>query len=69
MNFTFIAGNYPHNAIKGGFENNTIMYIARAKAPDGSLCIGKLHPEHRVCYIPWGGKEHARHEYEVLICA
>ena len=64
----FISGAYPENAVKGGFEDDVILYVARAKDPDGGACIGKLHPRHKVCYFPWKGKEHHSYEYEVLCC-
>lgn len=61
-------GAYPENAVKGGFEDDVILYVARAKDPDGGACIGKLHPRHKVCYFPWKGKENHSYEYEVLCC-
>lgn len=29
--------------------------------------LGKVVPSHGVCYLPWGGGEHAKTEYEVLV--
>ena len=28
---------------------------------------GKLNPSHNAAYVAYGGKEHVKHEYEVLI--
>jgi hypothetical protein len=28
---------------------------------------GKVNPRHGVCYVSWGGQEHAKHNYEVLV--
>ena len=64
----FILGAYPENAVKGGFEEDAPLYIARTKAPDGGLCIGVLHPDHGVCYYSWGGEEHKANEYEIMTC-
>ena len=54
--------------MKGGFEADVILYVARVKDPEGGQCIGKLHPEHKACYFPWKGKELHSSEYEVLSC-
>ena len=40
--------------------------MARAKAPDGALTAGKLHPP-AGCFVSWGGKEHRQQNYEVLV--
>ncbi|XP_055372435.1 C3 and PZP-like alpha-2-macroglobulin domain-containing protein 8 [Condylostylus longicornis] len=58
------GGNVPPGAMEGGFDGEQ-LYIARARH-EGALIPGKLHPGHGVCYIPWGGEEHACSDYEVL---
>nr|WCR32668.1 farnesoic acid O-methyltransferase isoform A [Pyrrhocoris apterus] len=58
------GGRVPPNAVKGGFDNEQ-LYIGRAHFK-GTLTPGKIHPSHGVCYVPWGGEEHACPEYEVL---
>lgn len=61
------GGRIPEHSVQGGFtQNGEPLYIARAKAPDGGMCVGKLHRSHKCCYVPWGGKEHAQQSYEVL---
>lgn len=58
------GGTVPPNAVPGGFDSEQ-LYIGRA-AHAGAIIPGKVHPSHGVCYIPWGGSEHAIPEYEVL---
>ena len=29
--------------------------------------MGKVHPSHRCCYVPYAGKEHKHEDYEVLV--
>lgn len=60
-------GRNPEHSVQGGHaQDGEPMYIARAQAPDGGVCVGKLHRSHGCCYIPWGGQEHAVKSYEVL---
>jgi len=33
----------------------------------GSVIVGKVHPSHHCCYIAYGGNEHKKDEYEVLV--
>ena len=33
----------------------------------GSLIVGKVQPGHRCCYVPYGGSEHKKEDYEVLV--
>ena len=33
----------------------------------GSMIVGKVHPSHRCLYVPYGGGEHKKEEYEVLV--
>lgn len=53
----------PVGALIGGFENE-MLYIIRA-AHMHSLTPGKFVPSHGTAYIPWGGNEHAKSEFEV----
>ena len=41
-------------------------YIARSYH-EGSLVPCKFVPHHGVAYLAWGGKEHAKTQYEVLV--
>ena len=62
-----IAGGLPDCAVQGGHEQSgEPYYIARAFSPDDGQCVGKFHPSHLCCYIPWGGKEIASQNYEIL---
>jgi hypothetical protein len=47
-------------------DHGSCLYVARAWHK-GSLVPGKLNPKHRRCYVSWGGEEHAKSEYEVLV--
>lgn len=57
-------GKVPANAVVGGFDGVN-LYIARANHK-GEVVPGKLHPPSGSCYIPWGGSEHRKTNYEVL---
>ncbi|XP_060838903.1 uncharacterized protein LOC132920491 isoform X1 [Rhopalosiphum padi] len=59
-------GQIPSNALPGGFDaTNEQLYVARAEH-NGALIPGKLVPSHGVVYIPWGGVENPKENYEVL---
>lgn len=58
------GGQIPPNAVQGGFDNEQ-LYIGRANF-SSQLIPGKVHPSHGVCYVAYGGAEHAIPEYEVL---
>lgn len=58
------GGNVPPGSMEGGFDGEQ-LYIARGRH-EGALVPGKLQPSHGVCYIAWGGGEHALSDYEVL---
>ncbi|XP_038111450.1 uncharacterized protein LOC119767268 [Culex quinquefasciatus] len=57
-------GKVPEKAVVGGFDGGN-LYIARANHK-GEVVPGKLHPPSGSCYIPWGGSEHRKTNYEVL---
>ncbi|KAL1448810.1 hypothetical protein WDU94_000070, partial [Cyamophila willieti] len=60
------GGEFPDNAFEGGQDvNGETLYIARARHED-ALIPGKFVPSHSVCYVAFGGGEHAKDEYEVL---
>lgn len=42
------------------------LYVGRAHH-EGGLIPGKVNPDHNCCYIPWGGEEHAKEEYDILV--
>ena len=58
------AGNVPDGAVVSGFDAGQDLYVGRA-SHQGELIPGKLLPSHGVVYIPWGGLEIAKEEYEV----
>lgn len=57
----------PENALKGGYaEDGEILYVGRANHK-GHMTPGKVHPSHKVCYVPYGGKEMVYQAYEVFV--
>lgn len=69
-NVTWVSsanGSVPHNAVPGGrTASGEPLYIGRVWH-QGSLCVGKIHPSHQNCYIPFGGSEVPHRNYEVLV--
>lgn len=55
----------PADAMLGG-EDGEMLFVGRAHH-EGGLLPGKVVPSHGCCYIAWGGAEHAKAEYEVLV--
>ncbi|XP_026758816.1 uncharacterized protein LOC113518210 [Galleria mellonella] len=55
----------PDGAVIGGYENDA-LYIIRSKH-NGSLTPGKFVSSEGVGYISWGGQEHEKQEFEVLV--
>ncbi|XP_053686612.1 uncharacterized protein LOC128736158 [Sabethes cyaneus] len=72
LNFTWIPsekGLLPKGAVLSGYSSTgEPIYIGRAHH-DGSLTPGKINPKHGCLYIAYGGREHARPNYEVLVDA
>ena len=61
------GGGCPRNAfVTGAQDQGKSLFVARA-LHEGSMTPGKLHQDHNACYVSWGGKEHGKKEYEVLI--
>ncbi|XP_015586318.1 uncharacterized protein LOC107263519 isoform X1 [Cephus cinctus] len=58
------GGMVPPGAIVGG-QDDEPLYVGRAYH-EGALIPGKVKPGHAVCYIPWGGAEHGKSDYQVL---
>ncbi|KAF4517326.1 hypothetical protein B566_EDAN007278 [Ephemera danica] len=57
----------PHNALPGGrTTDGETLFIGRVPH-EGTVTIGKVHPSHASCYIPYGGEEVGFPEYEVLV--
>lgn len=61
------GGCIPNGAVPVGHTSNGETLYAGRTRHCGSLCIGKVHPSHGKCYVPFGGKEHSYHQYEVLV--
>ncbi|KDR19911.1 Natterin-3 [Zootermopsis nevadensis] len=60
-------GRVPPNALHVGCTKiGERLYVGRV-SHDGTLTPGKVHPSHRVCYIPYDGLEIPFKEYEVLV--
>lgn len=57
-------GVVPAGAIEGGSDDEP-LFVGRARH-EGALIPGKVKPSHSVCYVPWGGGEHGKPEYQVL---
>ncbi|KAG5894094.1 hypothetical protein JTB14_003950 [Gonioctena quinquepunctata] len=61
------GGHVPSEAVQGGrTAQGEPLYIGRVYH-EGSQTVGKVHPSHGVCYIPFDGKEIAYNSYEVLM--
>ncbi|KAK0086383.1 hypothetical protein PV326_005574, partial [Microctonus aethiopoides] len=59
------GGNLPSGAVAGGEDIDEPLYIGRANH-GGALIPGKVKLSHGVCYVPWGGEEHGKAEYQIL---
>ena len=61
-------GHVPKDAVCGGWEasKGEPLFVGRASHA-GSLIPGKVHASHRCLYVPYGGGEHKKQEYEVLV--
>ncbi|XP_075156713.1 uncharacterized protein LOC142229992 [Haematobia irritans] len=57
----------PPNAIPGGRTGNgEPLYIGRVHH-NGTMTVGKFHPSHRQCFIPYGGKEMSFNDFEIYV--
>jgi hypothetical protein len=55
-------GSVPPGAFKAGSDKGADLYICKT-----NLGNGKLHPQYRNCYIPYGSTNQAFTTYEVLV--
>lgn len=63
---TSAYASLPEGAIQAGHDaDGTLIYVGRA-FHDGDLLPAKVLPDKQVAYVPYGGQEIAKHEYEVL---
>ncbi|CAH2102819.1 unnamed protein product [Euphydryas editha] len=61
------SGQVPPGAVVGGQDcSGEPLYVARAQH-QGALIPGKLVASHGCAYIPWGGQEHGKPQYQVLV--
>ncbi|OWR54240.1 C3 and PZP alpha-2-macroglobulin domain-containing protein 8 [Danaus plexippus plexippus] len=61
------SGLVPPGAVVGGQDcSGEALYVARAQH-EGALLPGKLVGSHGCAYVPWGGQEHGKPEYQVLV--
>jgi hypothetical protein len=63
------GGSIPKGAFKGGNEHppgKQTLYVCHAKHK-GGWHPGKVRPAFRGCNIGWGGKEHTKGKYQVLL--
>ncbi|CAG9581150.1 unnamed protein product [Danaus chrysippus] len=60
-------GHAPANSLVAGHDvTGEPIYVIRAEH-EGDLIPGKLVSSHRGAFLPWGGKEITKTEYEVLV--
>lgn len=54
-------------SVVGGFDlNGETIYVGRALHSSGDVIPGKIVPSHGVCYVAYGGQEHASRAYQVM---
>ncbi|KAJ9588729.1 hypothetical protein L9F63_017964 [Diploptera punctata] len=59
--------NIPPDALAAGqTSDGETLYVGRV-LHDGTLQLGKVHPSHGVCYIPYDGKELTFPSYDILV--
>jgi hypothetical protein len=59
-------GQVPPDAVEGGTDGGETIFVARARH-EGDLIPAKLKPSHGVAYVAYGGGEHGKSDYEVLV--
>lgn len=58
------GSNLPPGSVEGGRDGDEALYVGRA-SHGGALIPGKVKVSHGVCYVPWGGEEHGKPDYQV----
>lgn len=56
----------PDGAYEAGQDSGEPLIVGRARH-EGALIPGKVVRSHGVCYVAWGGGEHGKDEFEVLM--
>jgi hypothetical protein len=68
--YSWVKTNFdsiPSAAFPGGRDlNGDTLYVGRAEH-EGSLTPGKVSKAHQGCLLPWGGEEHGKTHYEILV--
>ncbi|XP_064473156.1 natterin-3-like isoform X2 [Ornithodoros turicata] len=59
-------GKVPEDAVAGGKDSGETLFVGRAEH-EGDALPGKVVPSHKVCYVAYGGSEHAKSSYQVLV--
>ncbi|XP_045492266.1 C3 and PZP-like alpha-2-macroglobulin domain-containing protein 8 isoform X2 [Colias croceus] len=61
------SGQVPPGAVVGGQDcSGEPLYVARAQH-EGAMLPGKVVSSHGCAYVPWGGQEHGKPQYQVLV--
>ncbi|CAK1544511.1 unnamed protein product [Leptosia nina] len=61
------SGQVPPGAVVGGQDcSGEPLYVARAQH-EGAMLPGKLAASHQCAYVPWGGVENGKQQYQVLV--
>ncbi|KAK4881686.1 hypothetical protein RN001_005005 [Aquatica leii] len=61
------SGHIPSGAVEGGrTQSGEPLYIGRVWH-DGAHTVGKIHPSHGCCYIPYDSQEMSFCDYEILV--
>lgn len=56
----------PEGAVVGGHDQDgSTIYVGRSRH-EGDLLPAKAIPGKNVAYVPYGGREHAKHQFDVL---
>ncbi|KFB38713.1 hypothetical protein ZHAS_00006115 [Anopheles sinensis] len=70
VNGTFVPvqnNEIPPNAFPAGLsEAGETLYIGRVIV-EGNVLVGKVHPSHGVCYVPYDDEERGFADYEIFV--
>lgn len=59
------SGQIPPGAVQGGQDcSGEPLFVARAEH-QGAIIPGKVVGSHGCAYVPWGGQEHGKPQYQV----
>jgi len=61
------GGHIPYNAVPAGrIAKGEPLYIGRV-CHNRTVTLGKVHPSHGCCYVPYGGEELALKKFEIYV--